>query len=342
MSNTRISIFTVVAVTATLAFCLGATPAVSAEKIINLTYGASESINHTFSKADVAWIEKIQKDTNGRVKITPYWGATLLSRRENTEELIKGVADLGYISPRTGYPLMLGSLGFPYGVGDWKIVWRIYQELGAKFPEIDAEWAKLKIMAQSVSSNYQLMSTKPVRSAADFKGMIIKATGAYAEVAKTLGGSGIFTPMGETYVSLQKGTIDGCFAPYSTFTAFKFNEVAKYLTVLDMTSSVRPTRAMNLDSWNRLPKDIQGIFEKSIEFWSLEDNKWRDADDVEGIELAKNTGVEFITLPPEELAKIYKAAETAMLKEAAKLDEKELPGTKIFQEVRRLVEKYTK
>jgi len=69
---------------------------------------------------------------------------------------------------------------------------------------------------------------------------------------------------------------------------------------------------------------------------------WRDADDVEGIELAKNTGVEFITLPPEELAKVYKAAETAMLKEAAKLDEKGLPGTKIFHEVRRLVEKYTK
>jgi TRAP-type C4-dicarboxylate transport system substrate-binding protein len=99
---------------------------------------------------------------------------------------------------------------------------------------------------------------------------------------------------------------------------------------------------MNLDSWNRLPKDIQEIFEKSIEFWSLEDNKWRDADDVAGIEIAKKSGVEFIELPPDELAKVYKAAEIAMLKEAAKLDEKGLPGTKIFNEVRRLVEKYTK
>jgi TRAP-type C4-dicarboxylate transport system substrate-binding protein len=342
MRDPKKMIYMFIAVTAALAFSLGTSPAISAEKIIELKLGSTQSVTHTFSKADVAWMEKMHKDTNGRVKITPYWGSTLLSRRENTQELIKGVADLGYISPRTGYPLMLGSLGFPYGVGDWKIVWRIYEELRKEFPEIDAEWAKLKIMAWSVSSNYQLMSTKPVRSAADFKGMIIKATGAYAEVAKTLGGSGIFTPMGETYSALQKGTIDGCFAPYSTIKAFKFNEVAKYVTVLNLTSSVRPTRAMNLDSWNRLPKDIQEIFEKSIEFWSLEDNKWRDADDVTGIEIAKKSGVEFIELPPDELAKVYKAAEIAMLKEAAKLDEKGLPGTKIFNEVRRLVEKYTK
>jgi TRAP-type C4-dicarboxylate transport system substrate-binding protein len=342
MRDLKMILYMFLAVTAALTLSLVASPAISAEKTIELKLGSTQSVTHTFSKADVAWMDKIHNDTNGRVKITPYWGATLLSRRENTQELIKGVADLGYISPRTGYPLMLGSLGFPYGVGDWKIVWRIYEELRKKFPEIDAEWAKLKIMASSVSSNYQLMSTKPVRRAEDFKGMIIKATGAYAEVAKTLGGDGIYIPMGETYIALQKGTIDGCFAPYSTITAFKFNEVAKYVTVLNLTSSVRPTRAMNLDSWNRLPKDIQEIFEKSIEFWSLEDNKWRDADDVTGIEIAKKSGVEFIELPPNELAKVYKAAETAMLKEAGKLDAKGLPGTKVFKEVRRLVEKYTK
>ncbi len=312
------------------------------QKPIKLTLGQTQSITHTFSKADVAWLDKIQKDTKGRVQITPYWGSTLLSRRENTREIIKGVADLGYISPRTGYPLMLGTLGYPYGVGDWKIVWRIYKELGKKFPEMDGEWAKLKIMARSVSSNYQLISTKPARSAADFKGMIVKATGAYVTVVKGLGGDGIFVPMGETYIALQKGTIDACLAPYSVIKAFRFDEVAKYVTVLNLTSSVRPTRAMNLDSYNKLPKDIRKIFDKSIEFWSLEDNKWRDADDVAGIEIAKKSGVEFIELPPDELAKVYKAAESAMLKEAAKLDAKGLPGIKIFKEVRRLVEKYTK
>lgn len=310
-----------------------------AADVINLTYGGSEGANHTFSKADQEWIDHIHKVTNNRVKITPYWGGTLLSRRENTEELIKGVADLGYISPRTGYPLMLGSLGFPFGVGDWKVVWNIYKDIRKEFPELDEEWSALKIMAYSVSSNYQLLSTKPVRTVADLKGMIVKATGSYVDVIKELGGDGIYVPMGETYVALQKGTIDACFAPYSTVDAFKFNEVAKYITVMDLTSSVRPTRGMNLDSYNKLPKDIQKIFDESVEFWSDRDNYWRNADDEKGIELAKSTGVEIITMPKEELAKVYKAAENAMAKEAAGLDEKGLPGTKLFKAIRAKIEK---
>jgi len=324
-------------------FVLGSVGSAFAQKAIKLTYGSTQSKTHTFSKADVAWLDKIQKDTKGRIQITPYWGSTLLSRRENTTEIIKGVADLGYISPRTGYPLMLGSLGFPYGVGDWEIVWKIYEELRRSNPDLEAEWAALKIMARSVSSNYQLISTKPVRKVEDFKGMIVKATGAYTTVIKELGGEGIFVPMGETYVALQKGTIDAALAPVSTIKAFRFDEVAKYVTNLNLTSSVRPTRAMNLNSWNKkLPKDIQVIFEKSIDFWSEEDNKSRYGDDLLGIDIAKKSGVEFINLPSQELAKVYKAAETAMLKEAAKLDGKGLPGTKLFKEVRRLVEKNTK
>jgi len=340
MKNLKWVVFMLVA----FMFVLGSVGSAFAQgKAIKLTYGSTQSKTHTFSKADVAWLDKIQKDTKGRVQITPYWGSTLLSRRENTKEIIKGVADLGYISPRTGYPLMLGSLGFPYGVGDWEIVWKIYEELRQSNPDLEAEWAALKIMARSVSSNYQLISTKPVRKVEDFKGMIVKATGAYTTVIKELGGEGIFVPMGETYVALQKGTIDAALAPVSTIKAFRFDEVAKYVTNLNLTSSVRPTRAMNLNSWNKkLPKDIQVIFEKSIDFWSAEDNKSRYGDDLLGIDIAKKSGVEFINLPSQELAKVYKAAETAMLKEAAKLDGKGLPGTKLFKEVRRLVEKNTK
>jgi TRAP-type C4-dicarboxylate transport system substrate-binding protein len=97
---------------------------------------------------------------------------------------------------------------------------------------------------------------------------------------------------------------------------------------------------MNLNSYNKLPADIRAIFDKNTEYWSEQDNKWREIDDNEGIELAKNTGVEFITLPKSELTKVYEATERAMLKEAEKLDKDGLPGTKLYKAVRALVEKY--
>lgn len=336
MRNNKWFLFAIVSV---IAFFI-TVGSVCAKKTIHLTLGQVYGKNHTFALADIAWIDKIQKETDGRIKIQPFWGATLLSRTENTEELIKGVADLGYIGPRTGFPIMLKTLNFPYGVADWKVIWNVYQDLRKKYPQFDEEWKKLKVMAWASASNYQLISTKPVRSVADFKGLKIKATGAFTKIVKDLGAEGMYMPMGETYVGLQKGTIDACLAPFSTVKAFKFNEVAKYITVLDLSAMVRPTRAMNLDSWKKLPKDLQDVFEKSSKFWSMEDNKWREKDDEEGYTIAQKSGVEIIKLPPAELVKVYKATEKAILEEAAELDKEGYPGTEIYKATRSLIEKY--
>ena len=305
---------------------------------IELTYGQTESAEHTFSQADQLWIDKIEKDTKGQVHITPYWGATLVSRAENTAELIAGVADLAYLSPRTGFPIMLGTLGFPYGVPDWQSDVAIYDSVFKKFPEADAEWSALKIMAKSVASNYHVISTKPVRTLDDFKGMIIKATGMYIDAAKALGADSFYVSMGETYTALQKGTIDACFAPYDTLKAFKFYEVAKYVTVLNLQSAVRPSRGMNWDSYNSLPPKVQKAFDNSIAFWSEEDNIARERVNQEGVAVSEANGVEFITLSPADLAELYSIMDTVCRSEAAKLDAEGSPGTAIYEEVRRLAD----
>jgi len=309
---------------------------------IKLTYGSTQGPDHTFSQADLLWIDKIEEDTNGQVRIMPFWGATLVSRAENTAELIAGVADLSYLSPRTGFPIMLGTLGFPFGVGDWETQVQIYDELFEKFPEIDDEWTDLKVMAKSVASNYQLISTVPVRTLDDFEGLLIKATGMYIDVCKALGADAFYVPMGETYIALEKGTIDACLAPYDTLKAFRFYEVAPYVTVLNLQSAVRPARGMNWDSYNSLPPDIQQIFDDSVAFWSLEDNKARERVNQEGVELAEQAGVEFIELSVEDYAELYEIMDTVCRAEAAKLDAEGLPGSLIYEEVRRLVEEYTK
>jgi len=337
MKNRILLVFLAITLAASLVI-FGACPTQPPAETIELTYGQTEGAEHTFSQADQLWIDKIEKDTKGRVNITPYWGATLVSRNENTAELIAGVADLAYLSPRTGFPIMLGTLGYPFGVADWQTDVAIYDKLFEKFPEIDAEWSDLKIMSKSVASNYQLISTKPVRTLDDCKGMIIKATGMYIDAALALGADSFYVAMGETYTALQKGTIDACFAPYDTLKSFSFYEVAKYVTVLDLQSAVRPSRGMNWNSFNGLPTSIQNTFDKSIAFWSEEDNIARERVNQEGIAIAKANGVEFITLSAADLAELYKIMDTVCRSEAAKLDAAGLPGTDIYKELRRLAD----
>ncbi|HUT67208.1 MAG TPA: TRAP transporter substrate-binding protein DctP [Dehalococcoidales bacterium] len=306
-------------------------------KPIELTYGSINPATHTYSVADVAWIEKMSKDTNGRVKITPYWSATLVSAREATDELIKGVADIGYCSPGYSalpYPLHTGTLGFYYGVPDYAARRHIYDEVTAKYAGIEGEFKGIKILATSVGSMYQLITNKPVRTLEDFKGLQVKGTGVFLEVLKALGATGISMPMGEVYTNLDKGIVDGCLAPFETFASFHFGEVAKYATVLNFSSAVYPTRGMNIDSWNKLPKDIQDVFEKNIAFWEAEDDKGRFGQDQEGYEVGLKDGVEYIELSPADLTEFYQIVEQVMLQEVSKLEGKGLPGTEIYKMIR--------
>jgi hypothetical protein len=79
-------------------------------KVIELTYASPVGPDHTFSVVDRRWMEKIEKETNGRVKIKPFWGGTLVGSRDAIDEMAQGVADIGFVSPgyaKSGYNLEL-------------------------------------------------------------------------------------------------------------------------------------------------------------------------------------------------------------------------------------------
>jgi TRAP-type C4-dicarboxylate transport system substrate-binding protein len=99
---------------------------------------------------------------------------------------------------------------------------------------------------------------------------------------------------------------------------------------------------MNLGVWNKLPKDIQKVFEDNIEWWGLETDKAFIKADVEGKEIAKKLGVELINLPKDEMEKFYAPVKELAAKEAKALDARGLPGTKMYQEAQNLIQKYKK
>ncbi len=51
----------------------------ASEEVIELKYGSRYPQTNPYAVADQHWIEKIEKETNGRVKIKPYRAETLLT-----------------------------------------------------------------------------------------------------------------------------------------------------------------------------------------------------------------------------------------------------------------------
>lgn len=313
-------------------------------QVIELTFASSNSPTHPQSIADIAWMAKMEELTGGRVHFTPYWGGALMKSADAWDELVAGVADVTEFSGayvKEGFDLEKAQRILFYGVANPDIARKVYDEARAAYPQIDEEFSKAKVLARHVVSPYNLVTTtKAVRTLDDFKGLRLKVTGDFGKIAEKVGALGQTIPMADTYVALEKNTIDGAFTPAETLKSFNFADYVRYITMLNMAVGPTPHRAMNLNSWNKLPADIQQIFEDNIVWYGKEIEKELYAADDAGIALALAKGAEIIDLSEADLAQYYAYVHEVCLANMAVLDGKGLPGTVMYTKIRELIEKY--
>ena len=321
-----------------------AQPAVAADQI-KIRCGWTFPQAHPFGIAHQIWAKKIEKDSNGRIKMEHFWNGSLVSMRDSHTEVIHGVADVteftgNYV--REGFQIEKAMSLLFYGVPlNSEKAYRIYAKLCDKYPEILKEFAATKVLAFFSPPTTDLLTrNKPVRSQADFKGLTLKTSGAQAKFITALGGEGAAVPLGETYMSLQKGTIDGALTSYEALKSFRLAEVTKYFTILNMSIWPSGHVEMNLDKWNSLPKDIQKIFDDNTPYYNKVMAEQLEKARLAGKEAGKKAGIEFIELPKAELDKVYKIAEEIVFEEAKRIDAMGLPGTQIARDARKFIDEY--
>jgi len=86
-----------------------------------------------------------------------------------------------------------------------------------------------------VNGPLMLLSHKPVKTLADFKGQKIRAPGGapiQMDPLRRLGALPLSMPLGEVLPAMQNRAIDGTEAGFAVFTSFKYYDVAKSLTAL--------------------------------------------------------------------------------------------------------------
>ena len=311
---------------------------------ITLKFATPYGPKHPQVIPDIKWAEQMEKATGGRLKIQPYFGGTLMGPTETYDELQKGVADIATLTAaysKSGFDIHKGTFPFMYGVPELETRLKIFRKIANMFPEIYEEFEAVKILRLSSGSSYQMISRKPIRKLEDMKGLSIKATGLYVQFVTSAGAEGVPLPMSETFIALQKGTIDALLAPLETLKTFRFAEVASFVTILNISSTPYPGLGMNLNAWNNLPADIQKIISESREKWELDYGLFQEEKDLEGIKFARTKNVEFIEPSSEALDAFYEILKRVCLDSGKKLDGKGFHGTAIFEEMRRLIKENT-
>jgi TRAP-type C4-dicarboxylate transport system substrate-binding protein len=303
-----------------------------------LTYASPYSPNHPFSRADKTWIQWVEEQSGGSLKIKAYWSGALISSEQSLLEIRHRVADIGLITPiyvRGGVHLLRVQTGFYGGAETYEQQVALYRCLAGFSPQYARELEGLKILAvQGGILPGILTRDHPVRSLEDLKGLRIRVPTELVRVMRDLGADAVSMPMRDVYSALAKGVLDGVVAPADTLKSLHFGEVAGYYTRMKVPRGAYPARAMGLRRWLSLSDADRSVLQAGIPVWEEAMAEETRAAEKAGEAEGRRLGIEFIDIASGEQQRFDELYEAEAERNARDLSRFGIDGLSVFRRAR--------
>lgn len=297
-----------------------------------------ESINIRFSTWHVpasyectrVWdpmLQELEDRSNGRINTTTYYGGALGAGPEHYDIVADGLSDMGYFTATwtPGRFPLTDVLSMPVFVGGKDVAVEIGNAMYDRILHQEFEDVKMLNLNGCIQSYF--WTTEPVRTLEDVRGLRMRSPGGLqTDMIEALGAEPVFMPLGDVYLSMETGDIDGIVTCPQLYYAFNLFEVADHAVVATF-GCVSEGVAMNLDAWERTPDDLKEIIEE------VTANPFRltgglNVDTIEEImDSLAAEGVNFYELPGDEAERwndIF--AEKVVLEWVEQMEAKGLPG----------------
>lgn len=208
----------------------------STDKVI-VKIGYENNPGEPIDQACNAWAEYLDEMSGGTMEMQCYPSSQLGAKNDIIDQMLAGdnvitLADGAFMADR-GAPDM-GVQFAPFLFDNYDEAWKL----------ADSDWwqEQLDICRDNgfeiLTSNFvygtrNLLTTKPVHNVNDIKGMKIRVPNNTIQVKgfEALGAAATPMALGDVYMALQQGTIDGVENPASSLAGLGFGEVAKNLTI---------------------------------------------------------------------------------------------------------------
>jgi TRAP-type C4-dicarboxylate transport system substrate-binding protein len=273
----------------------------------------------------------------------------LVGVKEQYDSLTSGIADLGqldlFADPQqfqlTGVVCDIPNVNFP----SLKVRNQILLELLEKFPEMKRETKGVKILFIIPYPRNTLHFAKrlEVRKPEDLRGLRIATAPMLFPILDAWRTSPINIPWTDRYLALERGVIDGTFINWGPMSSMRLSEVTKAHTdKLGGLPQASGLVVVNEKVWNGLPPDIQKVFIENNEYGYTEFDRLGLMEEKRGREDCEKAGHLIIDTTPEEFAlwsESYRALEDKWILER---EAKGLPAKKILEEMKRLINVYSK
>jgi len=289
-----------------------------------------------------AWADDIERVTDGRVKITLYWGGALGAATDQLDMLESGIADIVYhceawtpgMFPLSQLPALPFLCATPTGVfnyGRYLLQW-----------DECTEFDDYKVLLNFAPPGCLLWFTdKKVTTLEDIKGLKIRTGGGvFARIPEALGASAVSIPTADMYMSLERKIAQGTTVDPAYVEIAKVYEVLKYAIETPLYDGIHSV-LMSKKAWDSLPIDLQQIIDKYLEEtwidWLVYCIEWESS----AIATAAENGVEFYSLSDAEMARWKELLEPIVDDWIEEMEAEGVPAREAVDIVRKLT-KYEK
>jgi len=295
-----------------------------------------------------AWMEKVEKESNGRIKFEGY-----------------PAMQLG------GTPVQLYDQAKD-GVVD--IIWTLPGNTAGRFPRIEvfelpfmmnnaeatskAYWEYVQTVAQDEFKDTHLLALhvhgpgmfhtvdKQIKTVNDLRGL--KVRGPTRQVTKLLGAVGatpVGMPLPQIPDALSKGTINGCVIPWEVVPSVKVHELTKFHSEFPGNAPALYTTtfvmAMNKAKYESLPADLKKVIDNNS---GLATSGWlgktQQGNDVPSRKLVADRGNTIYQITPADAAEFLKRSSEIDDEWVADMNKRNYDGKKLLETAKALIAKH--
>ncbi len=275
------------------------------EQTFEMVFATHLDENHPITKALYMFKDQVEKESDGRIKITTYINSELGDPTEVIDQIRMGVVDGGLFT--TGhmayYNDKLNATMWPYMFISYDHAAAAYKgEVGDYMKQMAADGG-FKVLDWMYYGFRNLSTNKPVEKISDVAGLKIRVPSERVNqlTMQAFGANCQTIAFSELYLALSQGRVDGQENPIATMDSSKVYEVNKYIAMIEYTFFTTGM-VMNPDSYDKLPDDLKAIVDKASADAAAFEMEMFVEEEEKLIEKFKEAGVTFTYPDKDECA----------------------------------------
>ena len=234
---------------------------------IEIKLGHIWALDHPLHQAALKFAQEVDKATNGTVKVQVFPASQLGSEVEQWEAVSTGLQQMTIGASGFKWDSRFTLPDIPYAIRDLNHLKRLYASpIGQELIQALIQKGGIRILGIWYQGTRELTTgKKPVRTPADMKGFKLRIPDieAHRVFWDAIGAHPTPLALGEVYMALNAGTVDGQENPVATIGAMKFYEVQKYLILTHHVTQVVNV-VINEKFHESLPVDVQKLLGKLV------------------------------------------------------------------------------